>query len=326
MPLLFSGTSLAGRAARRQLVRLAVISVAALGALPAASAMASAQVEEEDRIAASFVLARGRLPAAAEVSAWQGSAASPFPDLLARHREQLRQDSAALQAVAARASLDAFGVQPGPAPPDGQAGDGTYLEGLRRHLRYLATHPEEYATVVQRAYRLVLRRDAYAPELEYWARRPVLSFALLAACVDDWARRNQPGLTVTSGPAAVNVNSRLIVTVRLSPAGAAELRAAAGFPRPRGSAAALGRHVVAPGAEEVASVGGIHFAAAGAPDLALVEAEASTSRSSRSHIVDLEMEVDPFGVDSRSSRSHIVDLEMEVDPLGSTRRTNAVFR
>jgi hypothetical protein len=42
------------------------------------------------------------------------------------------------------------------------------------------------------------------------------------------------------------------------------VRAAVGFARPRGSAAALGRHVVAPGAEDVASVGGVHFVAAGA--------------------------------------------------------------
>ncbi len=91
------------------------------------------------------------------------------------------------------------------------------------------------------------------------------SFALLAACIDDWARRNQPGLTVTSGPAAVNVNSPYLATVRLSPALAAELRAASGFQRP--AKPALGYHVVAPGAEAVESVGGIHFAAAGAADL-----------------------------------------------------------
>jgi hypothetical protein len=100
---------------------------------------------------------------------------------------------------------------------------------------------------------------------------------MIAACVHDWARRNQPGLTVTAGPASVNVNSPYLTTVRLSPALAAETRAAAGFSRPRGASAARGWHVIAPGADEVASVGGIHFAAAGTDAAPLVGAETPTS-------------------------------------------------
>jgi hypothetical protein len=239
----------------------------AAAALVAACAPAHAQPAYEGRIAASFVLARGRTPAAAEIAAWSTPATTVFSDLLARHRKQLDEDEAERRIVAAKASLDAFGVERGPSLADGPAAAGTYLEMMRQHLRWLSAHADEYTSVVQRAYRRVLRRDAFAPELEYWARRPALSFALLAACIDDWARRNQPGLTVTSGPAAVNVNSGYLAAVRLSPAEAAEVRAAAGFARLRSSAAALRRHVIAPSAEEVASVGGIHFAAAGAPGL-----------------------------------------------------------
>jgi hypothetical protein len=142
---------------------------------------------------------------------------------------------------------------------------------MQRHLEWLSAHPEEYQMVVGRAYRLVLRRDAYAVEVDYWKRQPVLSFALLAGCIDDWARRNQPGLTATTGVAAVSLNSAYLATVRLSPAVAREARAAAGLTSRRDAAlaAAAGRAVVAPGAGEVASVGGIPFAAAGAASLAL---------------------------------------------------------
>jgi hypothetical protein len=66
------------------------------------------------------------------------------------------------------------------------------------------------------------------------------------------------------------VNSAYLATVRLSPAVAAEARAAAGLV-PTGDAAlasATGRNLVAPGADRVASVGGIHFIAAGAANLA----------------------------------------------------------
>jgi hypothetical protein len=247
------------------------------------------QPAQDERVAASFVLARGRMPAPAEANAWAASATSAFSELLARHAQQLDADQAARQAVALKAGVDAFGVGPDRVPDSTPAAAGTYLAKMRGHLAWLGSHPDGYALVIQRAYRLVLRREAYSPELEYWARQPVLPFALLAACIDDWARRNQPGLTVTSGPAAVNINSPYLVTVRLTPALAVEVRAAAGFERPRNPA--LGYHVVAPGAGRVASVGGIHFVAAGAAGRLSVEAafdfaqagEASTSIRRHSH-------------------------------------------
>ena len=257
----------------RQFVRVAVIlaigSVLPLGPMPASARQAGAsaspaQVQADERVAASFVVARGRGPTAGEIEAWSASATLSFPELLARQRQQLEADGNERRAVAAKAALVAFGPASGPSPADGQAAPGTYLDAMRRHLQWLTDRPDEYAKVVQRAYRFVLRRDAYAQELDYWKRYSAKPFVLLAACIDDWARRNQPGLTVTSGPAAVNVNSPYLAAVRLSPAAAAEVRAAVGLARPRGSAAALGRHVIAAGAEDVASVGGVHFAAAGA--------------------------------------------------------------
>jgi hypothetical protein len=267
-----------------RLVRLAVISTvlasALLNSAPVSArkeASPGLQDEPDARITVSFLLARGRVPSPSELGAWTAAAPSAFTELLTRHREQLRQDAAAQQAVAAKASLDAFGVAADQAPAGSPRGAGLYLDAMRQHLQWLTARPDEYVLVVQRAYRLVLRRDAYAPELEYWKRRPVQSFALLAACIHDWARRNQPGLTVTAGQASVNVNSPYLTTVRLSPALAAETRAAAGFSRPRGASAARGWHVIAPGADEVASVGGIHFAAAGTDAIALVGADAPTS-------------------------------------------------
>jgi len=250
------------RRVKRPFVRIACITALLAAAWPGE---AGAQPAADDRVAASFLLARGRMPEPAEAQAWADSASTPFADLLARHRQAINTDERERQRVAARAGVDAFGAGTSPAPAAGGNPGSAYLDLMRGHLEWLGAHPDEYARVVHRAYQRVLRRDAYPQEIEYWSKQPVHSFALLAACVDDWARRNQPGLTVTSGPAAVNVNSPWLATVRLSPALAAEIRAAAGFERPRNPG--LGHHVVAPGAERVASVGGIHFAAAGAADL-----------------------------------------------------------
>ena len=235
-------------------------------ACSSASAVVHAQSAPiEERIAASFVLALGRSPASAEAERWAKDGSRPLVGLIGRHREHLRNDAAAARAVAAKASQDAFGIVAADLGPASASGGETYAEIVQRHIQRLDGNRAEYERVVNRAYQLHLQRDAYAVELEYWSTRPALPFVLLVACVENWARRNQPGLMATAGVPAVSVNCPYLDAVRLSPAVAAEARAAAGL-TPAGDAAlaaALGRHVVAPGAGTLASVGGIHFAAAG---------------------------------------------------------------
>ena len=246
---------------------LGLLLIVACSSAPAIVYAQSAQIEE--RVAASFVLALGRTPTAAEVEQWAKDGPRAVADLFSRHRERLRNDSAAARAVAMKASQDAFGIAAVEEGLTSVSAGELYAEIVQRHIQRLDGNPAEYERVVNRAYRLHLQRDAYAVELEYWKARPTTSFVLLAACVENWARRNQPGLMATAGVPAVSVNSPYLAAVRLSPGVAAEARAAAGLPPPGDAAlaAALGRHVVAPGADTLASVGGIHFAAAGAADL-----------------------------------------------------------
>ena len=235
------------------------------GVLTVAGVPARAQTAQEERVAASILLALGRAASPAEIDEWAARGPATVSDLMALHRQQIQRDAVARRAVAEKAGQDAFGLAPGAGPAGVLPGEGTYAELVQRHLVWLAEHPDEYGQMVHRAYRLVLARDAYSIEVEYWARQPPLSFALLAGCIEDWARRNQPGLMATTGVAAVSVNSRYLATVRLSPAVAAETRATLGLTPAGGAAlaAATGRHVAAPGAAHVASVGGVHFAAVG---------------------------------------------------------------
>ncbi len=238
----------------------------AISFVAAAPWVAHAQpAAQDERVAASFVLALGRTPAAAELSQWTAGAPASIADLLARHRQRLRSDRAAARDAATRASVDALGRPPAQGDPAAPAGGDAYVDAMKRHLERLAGQPAEYEQVLHRAYRLVLARDPYDVEIAYWKRQPVLSYALLAGCIDNWGRRNQPGLMATTGVATVSINSPYLVAVRLSPAVAAEARMAAGLAPGGGRAAALARarNIVAPGAAEVASDGGIHFAAAG---------------------------------------------------------------
>jgi hypothetical protein len=259
------------RSAGRILV--ACLAVLAVGAPPveraAAQQAAGRAAGQAERVAAATVLAIGRTPTEAEIE--RGVAQGPLSvrELIDRQRRRLLEDPEGQRAVALEAVHDAFG---GTVPPGHTAAaetGRTYAELLQSHLAWLTGHPAEYHLVIERAYRAVLSRDPHAIEIEYWKRRPTLTFVLLAGCVENWAVRNQPGLMATTGVAAISVTSRFLATVRLSPPVAAEAREALGLPAAGGRtlATALGRHVVAPGAGDVVSVGGVHFVAAGGAGL-----------------------------------------------------------
>jgi hypothetical protein len=225
--------------------------VAAALALSVAQAAPSPSIQQE-RTAAAALLALGRLPDAG--AAHDGSVA----DLVSAHRKQLAADAALKRAVATKAFADAFGRAP--TADESVADSGTYTELMQQHVRYLVAHADEYTKVLNRVYQLVIRRDVYPEEIEYWKKKDVQSFTVLVGCVDNWGRRNQPGLMVTAGPAAVSVNCVFLATVRLSPAVAAEARAAAGLPAVADPAA--GTNLLAAGAQQIISDGRIHFAAA----------------------------------------------------------------
>ena len=243
-----------------------------LAALALSSVLAAAPTgPQEERIGASFVLALGRAPSAGEIDQWGKLGQLSVAELIAHQRRQLQGNADAKRATLVKACADAFGREPAAGEIDAWSdGDRTYIELMTQHVQWLGEHPAEYRQVVERAYRSVLRRPAFAEELGYWNAQPALAYALLAGCIENWARRNAPGLMATTGVATVSVNSAYLTALRLSPAIAAEARAAVGI-APAGDAnlgAAVGRNLLAAGAGGVVSSGGIHFVAAGGANLA----------------------------------------------------------
>lgn len=236
-----------------------------VGVLCPAAALAQ-NTDQQERIAASFLLARGRIPTAAEMKAWEAADKPALPALMARHQQQLQADAAAKQAVAARAWQDAFGRAPTAAElAAGAAGNTTYTELVKQHVAWLATHPDEYRAVIERAYQLVIKRPAYPEEFAYWKPLGTLPFTVLVGAIENWGQRNQPGLMVTTGTPSVSINSRFLATVRLSPGVANEARTIVGLPVWTDVARLKnpGCNLVAVAAADIASVGGMHFAAAG---------------------------------------------------------------
>lgn len=250
--------------------RAPVFASLSLLALATGFAQPASPATQAERVGAAFVLAQGRAPSAAELQQWTQSGATTVSDLLARHRQQLQNDDDAARTVATRAAADAFGQIKADAPA---AAGALYVEQLQQHVQQLSANPAEYAQVIHRAYQRALRRDPYDLELGYWRAKPVLSYALLVGCIENWGLRNAPGLMATTGAPTISVNSNFLTAVRLSPAVAIEARTAAGL----GAAsdadlfAASGRTLVAPAAADVISVGHIHAAVCGGPTIVLAD-------------------------------------------------------
>jgi len=227
-------------------------------------ATATASVQSE-RVDASFVLALGRAPYPAEAATWTQAGERPVSALLAAHAENLRDNPAARGPVFGRAFVDTFGREPTAAEAGPAAEHAfTYTDWMEQNLAALAGDSDRYAAVIQRAYKFVINRDAYDEEIAYWRERGTLPYLMLVACVEDWARRNQPGLMVTAGDPVVSINCEFLATARLSPAVAAEAREAAGI----AASDTDGGNLLAVGAGAVRTSGRMHFAAAGQPGIA----------------------------------------------------------
>jgi hypothetical protein len=226
--------------------------------------------DQAERIRVSFALAFGRVPSVSEIADASKAGALSMADLLARHRQQLEHDAASARATTVKACEDAFGRQPTDAEiADGAAGHHTYAELMKQHIGWLKDHPSEYADVIGKAYQLLIRRAAYPEEIEYWKSRDTLPYALLVGCVENWGRRNSPGLMATTGIPTISVNSRYLTTIAVSPAVAAEARVAAGLAVSDNPnlASAAGLNLVGPGSGQITTVGHMYFAAVGGPEL-----------------------------------------------------------
>lgn len=223
------------------------------GLLPHGIAAAASTPEFADRAAVAQLVAFGRLPAG-ELAP---SSDAPLADQVKLLRDQLQRDASARARTARAAWFDAFGRPPTDAELRAESDLAlTYTERLPRHLARLAAQPTEYRAILHRAYQLVVHRDAYAEEFDYWRPHGTLSFVALVACLEDWARRNQPGLMVTAGTPTVPARSRLVCLVSLTPALAAEAQALSG---PAGADA----RVLAVGAASLRTPGNMHLALVG---------------------------------------------------------------
>lgn len=181
---------------------------------------------------------------------------APLAEQIAQRRAALANDPTKREQTARAAWRDAFGREPSAAEWSAElALPHTYTERMGQHLARLRAEPPENRATIQRAYRLVVHRDAYSEEFDYWRTHGVRSFVVLVACIEDWARRNQPGLMVTAGTPTIPASSRFVTIVPVPPALAVEVRATLVSETESRVLAVSGDHIVTAGDMHLALVG-----------------------------------------------------------------------
>lgn len=198
-----------------------------------------------DRTLAAYALGMGRLP-----NTQEASNPKSLGDQLGQIRDHLQADSTARKTMRTRAEKYAFGPARDKASSTNESNQ-IFAEVVKEHVQALSQNESAYHAVLTRAYQHVVGRDVYQEEIEYWAGHPTLPYALLVGCIEDWARRNQPGLMNTAGTPAVSINCELLETARLSPEIAKEASEEIALQNDS--------TVIAPGGGNLKSVGEIRF-------------------------------------------------------------------
>lgn len=222
----------------------------ALGVLLALSLRATPSEEQLERTTAAHLIAFGRAPTAI------AAPTSTLAEQVAQQRTELKSDASLRERTARAAWRDAWGEEPSRESLRQETATAhTYAERLQRHLARQADSPNETRAMIHRAYRLAVHREAYDEEFAYWQPHGPLTFVALVACLEDWARRNQPGLMVTAGAPTVPVRSKFVRLLPLSPAIAAEMRAALSLAETNRVIAFVAAELAAPGKMHLALVG-----------------------------------------------------------------------
>lgn len=248
---------LGGVRSRPSMKRLVAAFVAVAGSCLGTTAPAgSAEVPDESAVPV-YMLVLGRRPSPAEAA---GSGRGDAAEQVAALKQRLVNDPAEAAAVARRASRDAMG-RPAHADEIAAVRDRpqTYSELMQGHVAVLAARPDEHVEMIRRAYPLVVGRTAYPEEIEYWRKGGPLPFVLVVACLDNWARRNQPGLMVTGGVPTVARHCSYLETARVRSSSVTTLRAAVSLE----AAAVASGGVLAAGGSRLQTDGGMALVAVG---------------------------------------------------------------
>ena len=227
-------------------------------------ATAFAQSEQQQRIAASYIIVFGRPANQGEINYWLSRGNLSASQLIDNHRQYLMQDAGTHSTTISRAYQDAMGRNASQSEiAYWSKGNDTYSGLMKNHMDWLKGNPAEYEKTISRSYQFVFGRAASADEIKYWKSQGTLSYLVLVACHQDYQRRNSRSNTL------MLQNSSAMTSVAVSSAIAQEFRNAAGIVAQGGGniVAQGGGNIVAQGGGNIVAQGGGNIVAAGAGNI-----------------------------------------------------------
>ncbi len=218
------------------------------------TATAQSQDVKTERITVAYMIAMGRKPSSAELNYWKGQGNLTVEQLVENHRQYLAGDKASKRTMIIKAFKNAYGRNPTESEINTNMNQNmTYVQWMNNHLAWLKKSSSDYVNVIKNSYKTVFGREPNAAEINFWKSQPVMSHMILAACHEDWKRKN--GNTAkTNGSNTIGSSSSYL---ELAFVGSQVAKEASSLIGPAGG------NVIAPGGGNVVSAGGANVVAAG---------------------------------------------------------------
>lgn len=177
-----------------------------------------AQTEQEQRIQSSYILAFNRKASTGEVNYWKTQGNLNMSQLLARHKDYIKNNPDIYGGIMNVSYTDAFGrpITDGEKKYHKQY-PRTYFEMMNSHMDYLNKNPSLYDEVIRESYWRAFTRKPNDGELNYWRGQTKCSFIWLFRAHIQWAAtQKRTNVASMSGVANVRVTPGILQEVRLA--------------------------------------------------------------------------------------------------------------
>lgn len=179
-----------------------------------------AQTEQEQRIQSSYILAFNRKASTDEVNYWKTQGNLNMSQLLARHKDYIKNNAGIWEGILRVSYTDAFGrtIESGEYQFHKQY-PRTYFEMMNSHMDYLTKNPSLYDAVIINSYKRAFNRQPNNDELTYWKGQTKCSFIWLFRAHNQFAEtQRRSNMASMKGVSFVVVSPSILKEVRTAAA------------------------------------------------------------------------------------------------------------
>jgi hypothetical protein len=228
---------------------------AGIAALVSTSVFAqSADELKRQSIQASYLLALGKKPTAAELNYWMSQTINGdmLKTLYENHRNWLQGNPEVKKDMIRRSFKNSYGRNPN----DNEVNTNmqlnwTYTDWMNNHTAWLKKSSNDYEKAIQFAFQNVMGRYPTSSELSFWKGKGAMAYYVVASCVEQC---KNSGNSSNCNSNVFGTSTRFADAINVAPKVAASANNLIGQ---------AGGNVVAPGGANVVSAGGANVVAAG---------------------------------------------------------------